>query len=54
MGLVLPLGLLLYSLCLIQGLTLQILAGITGLFLLAGGLCLRYSIIQGGAYIAVR
>ena len=53
-GLVLPLGLLLYSLSLIHGLPLRILPGITSLLLLVGGLCLRYGVIRSGVYIAVR
>ena len=53
MGLVLPLGLLLYSLSLIQGLPHRILPGITSLVLLAGGLSLRYGVIRSGAYIAM-
>lgn len=53
-GLLLPLGLLLYSFFVTHMLTLRILAGITSVFLLAGGLCLRYSVIRSGVPIAVR
>jgi formate-dependent nitrite reductase membrane component NrfD len=53
-GLLLPLFLLLYSLIVTNTNTLQILAFIAGLFLLIGGLCLRYSIIRAGVFLAKR
>ena len=53
-GLLLPLGLLLYSLSITHLLSLRVLSGIISTFVLAGGLCLRYSIIRGGVRLAVR
>lgn len=54
LGLLLPLGLLLYSFFVNDALTLRILAGTTSALLLAGGFCLRYSVIRGGVRISVR
>jgi len=53
-GLLLPLGLLLYSLFITNLLPLRVLSGIISIFVLVGGLCLRYSIIRGGVRLAVR
>jgi polysulfide reductase chain C len=53
-GLLLPLGLLLYSVFVAYALTLLILAGVTSVFLLAGGLFLRYNILRAGVYFAPR
>lgn len=53
-GLLIPLALLLYSFFVTHAITLRILGGITSVFLLAGGLFLRYSVIRGGIHSAVR
>ena len=50
-GLLIPLVLLIYSIFVTDALVLRILAGINSVFLLAGGLFLRYSIIRAGVPI---
>jgi formate-dependent nitrite reductase membrane component NrfD len=54
LGLLLPLGLLLYSVLVTDALVLRIVAGITSALLLAGGLFLRYSILSAGVYFGLR
>ena len=53
-GLVLPLIILLFSLLLTDAGAIRGLAWVASLFLLAGGLSLRYSIIKAGAFRPVR
>lgn len=53
LGLLVPLGLLLYAIFVTDAFTLRITAGITAVLLLAGGLLLRYSVIRAGVRIAV-
>ena len=54
LGLLLPLGLLIFSIFVSDALVLRSLAGITSVLLLAGGLFLRYSVIRAGVRITVR
>ena len=49
-GLLAPSGLLFYNLVLSDTLALSVLAGVSSVFLLVGGLLLRYSIIRAGVY----
>ena len=53
-GLIVPLVLLVYTVFLMDASILRILAGITSVLLLAGGLFLRYSVISAGVRIGVR
>jgi formate-dependent nitrite reductase membrane component NrfD len=53
-GLLIPLGLLVYSFFVTHATALPVLGGITSILLLAGGLLLRYSIIRAGIHTAVR
>ena len=53
-GLLVPLGLLLYSFSITNLFSLRIFSGIASTLVLVGGLCLRYSIIRGGVRLAVR
>lgn len=50
-GLLLPLVLISYSVVISDVLTLSILAGVSSVFLLAGGLLLRHGIIRAGVYV---
>jgi formate-dependent nitrite reductase membrane component NrfD len=50
LGLLIPLAILIPSIWLDNPTTLRILAGFTGVFILVGGLLLRYSIIRAGVY----
>jgi len=54
MGLVVPLGLLLGSVLVGESLSLSILVGVGSVFLLVGGLILRYGIIRAGVYLSLR
>ncbi len=47
-GLVIPLVLLIYSIFVTDITTIRLLAGLVSVFLLLGGLCLRYSVIRAG------
>ncbi len=51
LGLLVPLGLLAYSLVVSDMLVLTILAGVSSVLLLTGGLFQRYSIIRAGVYL---
>ena len=53
-GLIVPLVLLFYTVFVMDASLLRILAGITSVLLLAGGLFLRYSVISAGVRIGVR
>ena len=53
-GMLVPLGLLVYSAFLTDAATLRVLAGITAVLLLSGGLFLRYSVIRAGVQVTVR
>ncbi len=52
-GLVVPLGLLSFSLVVSNILVLSVLAGVSGILLLIGGLFQRYSIIRAGVFLPV-
>lgn len=54
LGLVVPLVLSIFSLLASDASAIRTLAGISGAFLLVGGLLLRYSVIRAGVRIAVR
>jgi formate-dependent nitrite reductase membrane component NrfD len=53
-GMLLPLGLLIYSAFITDTTVVRTLAGIAGMLLLAGGLFLRYSVIRAGVQITAR
>ena len=53
-GMLLPLGLLVFSIFVTDAVALRILAGITAVLLLSGGLFLRYSVIRAGVQVTVR
>ena len=52
-GLVVPLGLLSFSLVVSNILVLSVLAGVSGVLLLIGGLFQRYSIIRAGVFLPI-
>jgi polysulfide reductase chain C len=54
LGLIVPFGLSTFSLFASDELTIRTLGGITGTFVLVGGLLLRYSVIRAGVRINVR
>jgi formate-dependent nitrite reductase membrane component NrfD len=54
LGLLVPFGLLLYSIIVIDTSVLRALAGISSVLILSGGLFLRYSVIRAGVRISVR
>jgi formate-dependent nitrite reductase membrane component NrfD len=53
LGLLVPFGLLLYSVIVIDTPVLRVLAGISSVLILSGGLFLRYSVIRAGVRISV-
>ncbi|MFC1980548.1 NrfD/PsrC family molybdoenzyme membrane anchor subunit [Chloroflexota bacterium] len=52
-GLLLPLSLLLYSVFITDAFLLYILVGVTSVFVLFGGLLLRYCITRAGVYVLI-
>ncbi len=54
LGMLLPISLLVSSIFITDAVILQVLAGITGVLVLLGGLFLRYSVIRAGVQVTVR
>ena len=54
LGLLVPFGLLMYSIIVIDTPVLRALAGISSVLILVGGLFLRYSVLRAGVRISVR
>jgi len=52
-GLIIPLCLLIYSIFTTDATLVMVLAGVVGIFILAGGLLLRYSIIRAGVPLSL-